>query len=205
MKILGKLFLGKLLLASTLLALTMSISSSMACAKSSDSNEPSYTIASEEITTKLVKLLDRVSKRDGKKFLLHSKARVDVVAYGVDEKNITYNELLQVIALNQMAAVEVEGYVNIVPIQNVKRLAIPAITNDTVLENDGVWVSKIINGGNLDVGSLLPILRSLVSVHGHFAQYKKSNLLVVVAPNAVVKRIEAIINNMKTESVSLKV
>jgi general secretion pathway protein D len=194
----------KQLIISTLLVLALFVSTSMASSKSTVSNERSYTIASEENTTKLTKLLDRVSKNENKKFLLHSGTRVDVVAYGINEKSITYGELLQIVSLNQMAAVEVDGYINIVPIQGVKRLAIPAITSDTKIENDALWVSKIINGGNLDVGNLMPMLRTLVSVHGHLAQYKKGNLLIIVSPNSVVKRIDAIISTMKVESASHK-
>jgi len=176
------------------------VPSAMSFSKQTSSNERTYTIAREENTTKLTKLLDRVSKKESKKFLLHSGSRVDVVAYGVDDKNITFSELLQVISLNQMAAVEVDGYINIIPVQGAKRLAIPVVTKDTVIENDALWVSKVIKGGNLDVGHLMPLFRTLVSVHGHLAQYNKENLLIIVAPNSIVKRIEAIVEKMKAES-----
>ena len=173
------------------------LTTSCVIADSKKSKERTYSIAIEGETIKLTKLLDRVSENENKKFLLHHEARVDVVAYGINEKTISYDELLQVISLNKMAAIDVDGYINIVPKYSAKRLAIPAITNNSVIENDALWVSKVIDGGQLDVAHLMPILRTLVSTQGHFARHHQTNSFLIVAPNAIVKRIEAILEQFK--------
>ena len=57
-------------------------------------------------------------------------------------------------------------------------------------------VTKVIDGGKVDVGPLMPVLRTLVSVYGHMAQHSQSNSLILIAPYSTIKRIEGIIKQL---------
>ena len=159
-------------------------------------NEKYYSLAIEDKKVKLTKLLDSVSERTGKNFLLHANSRAEVVAYGVDLDTVSYAELLTIIDLNSMAAVDIEGVINIVPINRVKQYPIPSIQDGDKVEHGSLWVSKVINTGSNKVNRLVPILRTLVRVNGHMASHEESNSLVLVAPYNSVMRIEKIIREL---------
>ena len=159
-------------------------------------NEKHYSLAIEDKKVKLTKILDSVKERTGKKFLVHANSRAEVVAYGIDLDKISFSELLTIIDLNNMAAVEVEGIINIVPINRVKQYPIPSIQDGEKVEHGTLWVSKVINTGSNKVGQLVPILRALVRFNGHMASHEESNSLVLVAPYHSVVRIEHLIKEL---------
>ncbi|WP_196140740.1 hypothetical protein [Aliikangiella sp. G2MR2-5] len=165
-------------------------------AKSSVSNERSYALAVEEKKVKLSKLLNAVSKKTSKQFMVHANSRSEVVAYGIEEENVNYNELLSIIDLNGMAAVEIEGIVNILPVSLVKQYPVPQISAGDKLEHGNLWVTKIIDTGSLSAGEVLPLLRSLVRVDGHMASHGRSHSIILVAPYNSVVRVENIIREL---------
>ncbi|TQV89586.1 hypothetical protein [Aliikangiella coralliicola] len=188
------------------LTLILATSTSTVIAGSQNTSENNYIIARQDKTIKLTKLLDAVSKQSKKKFLIDSEVGVNVVAYGIDTDDITYNELLHLLGRNQMTAVDLDNYVNIIPARKAKRFAqvLPSATGQKI-ENDSQWVTKIVDCGNLDVKQLIPALRTLIDVNGHMAFYEPSNSLILVAPNATVVRVENIMmelnkNNPKRKS-----
>lgn len=165
-------------------------------------NQKYYSLAIEEKKVKLTKLLDSVSERTGKSFLVHASSRAEVVAYGVDLDKVSYSELLTIVDLNNMAAVNIEGVINIVPINKVKQYPIPSIQDGENVEHGTLWVSKVINAGSNKVNRLVPILRTLVRVNGHMASHEESNSLVLVAPYNSVMRIEKLVKELDVASKS---
>ncbi|MCW8880108.1 MAG: hypothetical protein OQJ89_12145 [Kangiellaceae bacterium] len=160
-------------------------------------NEKHYSLSIEGKKIKLTKLLDSVSERTDKNFLLHANSRAEVVAYGVDLDKVSYADLLTIIDLNGMAVIDIDGVVNIVPVKSIKQYPIPSIQDGDKVEHGSLWVSKVIDAGNNNVNQLLPILRALVRYNGHMATHQQSNSLVLVAPYNSVMRIEKIIKELE--------
>ncbi|MGI9294714.1 MAG: hypothetical protein ACR2PS_12090 [Pseudomonadales bacterium] len=173
-------------------------------ADSENSEARNYALAEEDKTVKLSALLDAVAKSSKMMFLINAKARAEVVSYGIDLNNITYNELLLVLENNYMAAVDIDGYINIVPVESARSLAIPVITSNDVSYKDSQWVTKIIDANKLSAPHLTPILRPMVPHHAHFAAYVNSNSFIITAPYGSVKKIEGVLKGLQTSSESLK-
>jgi len=156
--------------------------------------------AFQEKPVKLKKLIDKVSKNTGKKFLVHRTSYSELPAHGVDVENISFNELLMLVDLNQMAAVEIDGVVNIVSDQAVKQYPIPLLGDGERVEHESLWVTKVIHTGNSKASSFIPILRTLVRTRGHMASHDASNSIVLVAPYGSVLRIENIIKKLQANT-----
>ena len=174
-----------------------------ASASSQKTSERKYQLAEEVDTIKLSELINAVSKNNEKKFLINAKSRAEVVAYGIDANNLTYDQFLSILDNNYMAAVESNGYINIVPIQNVRWMTVPEIKDGDKVDNDLLWVTKIINTGSLKATKLIPILRPLVMQRAHFAGYSDANSIIMTAPYGSIKRIEHLISTLQKEKASL--
>lgn len=156
----------------------------------------SYALAIDDKKVKLSKLLDATTKNTGKQFMLHANSRAEVVANGIDVNTMSYDQLLAVVELNEMAAVEISGVTKIIPVNRVKQSPIPLLNKGDTVSHGTLWVTRIIDAGNENVHNLIPILRTLVPVSGHMASDKESNSIVLVAPYHSVVRIERIIQEL---------
>lgn len=190
-----KTHLSKILFVAALLTLAIDVSAS-------SPNPHEYRLAIQDKKVSFSKLLEAVSKKSERKFLLHSKARAEVVSTGIDYDELTYDELLNIVDLNGMAAVDINGIINIVPAKYVKQYPIPLVNDESEIEHGSLWVTKVINVGSLKVNPLVPILRSLVRTSGHLATHGETNSMLIVAPYNSVKRIEAIVNELKQKNKS---
>jgi type II secretory pathway component GspD/PulD (secretin) len=143
-------------------------------------------------TVELAALVERVAAAERKRFLIDSRATPRVYAGGVREQDVDYVALLGILRANGLAAVEIDGIVNVVPVFDVRSYAVPIVERDDDSIADDEWVTRVITTASTESPQLVPILRPLVSMQGHLAGFQP-NKLVIVDRYANVKRITELV------------
>lgn len=143
-------------------------------------------------TVELAALVERVAAAERKRFLIDSRSSPRVYAGGVREQDVDYPALLGILRANGLAAVEIDGIVNVVPVFDVRSYAVPIVERDDDSIADDEWVTRVIAVANIESPQLVPILRPLVSMQGHLAGFQP-NKLVIVDRYANVKRITELV------------
>jgi len=140
----------------------------------------------------VVKVIDIVARRAGKKFVIDPRVHGQVQIVGEDLNRLTYPELLTILPIYGFTAVDSGGYVLVVPQANIRAMPLPQIAGKEVFP-DFEYVSIVIPVTKLPAGSLVPILRPLLPPYAHLAAAPCSNSLLMIDTYANVRRIEALI------------
>ena len=85
---------------------------------------------------------------------------------GAEQDDVTYPVLLSILRANGLAAVEIEGRVNIVPAYEVRFYATPIVPNDDNRIAADEWVTRILITTNVDAPILVPILAAAATAGG---------------------------------------
>jgi general secretion pathway protein D len=145
----------------------------------------------------IVKVIDIVARKTGKKFILDPRVHAQVQIVGEDLNRLTYAELLTVLPLYGFTAVESGGYVLVVPQTNIRAMPLPLIAGKEAYP-DSQYVSIVIPVTKLPAGSLVPILRPLLPPYAHLAAAICSNSLIMVDTYANVRRIQSLVKALDT-------
>jgi general secretion pathway protein D len=143
-------------------------------------------------TVSLASLVEHVEKSSKKSFLIDSHVPQQVYLGSARAEDVTYPLLLSILRTNSMAAVTIEGRVNIVPDFQVRFYPLPIVDTDQPNIAADEWVTRIITLSNIDAPSIVPILRPLLPQAAHLAAMPPKKL-VVVDRYANVQRITAIV------------
>ena len=127
----------------------------------------------------LEKVVSAVGKREKKEFLIHRDSKEYVYLGGRRLAELDYSLLLSVLRNNDLAAVEIDGIVNVVPAMGVRQLPLPTVNNDDEPLSDDEWVSRVIRVRNIPATQTVPILRPLMPRAGHLAALPPDQLLIV--------------------------
>ncbi len=151
-------------------------------------------------TTPLADILDTVSKKTGKSFLVDHRVQPDVVVGRVRAKDITYPTLLIVLRNNELAAVSIGDVVNIVRVNTIRQFPLPVLfdADDTIADEE--WVTRVIELENAPATQLIPILRPLLPKQGHLAAHPVSNMIIMVDRYANIRRVSSLIEKLDTVS-----
>lgn len=142
-------------------------------------------------------VLASIAERTGRTFLVDRQAPESVVVAGVETAAIDYPALLAILRNNDLAAVEIDGYVNIVRTDGVRQFPVPVVDVDDDVAADE-WVASVIDvDESLEAAQLVPVLRPLMPVEAHFAALAGRNKLVVVDRFANLQRIAALIESLE--------
>jgi len=143
------------------------------------------------------RLIEAVSQRTGKKFLLDPRVRANVVLVGQDFSKVDYDELLAILDLYGFVAVENSGYVRVMPDANARQVATRVVTGSERLP-DAEVVSTVIRVKSVPAAYLVPILRPLLPQYAHLAALPCKNVLIVVDRFSNIRRIEQLIQTFDT-------
>ena len=141
-------------------------------------------------------VLQRVERSSSKRFLVDRNTPPRIYLAGVDANDVTYPVLLSILRANNLAAVEIEGRVNIVSVFEIRNYAIPMVQNDDSSVAADEWVTRVLTTTNVQAGSLVPILRPLMPQWGHLAAMADNNKLIVVDRYANVQRITELVRSL---------
>jgi general secretion pathway protein D len=142
-------------------------------------------------TVALEPLLARVGRSAGKKFLVDARATQQIYLGGAEPNEVDYPTLLAILRNNGLAAIEIEGYMNVMPMTDVRFHAPIVQTDDTAVADDE-WVTRIIVLTNVEAPFLVPILRPMLPQAAHLAALPP-NKLIVMDRYANVRRITEIV------------
>jgi general secretion pathway protein D len=141
------------------------------------------------------RLIELVAKKTGKRFVLDPRVRANVVLVGLAPSELTYAQLLSVLAVYGFIAVDDGSLVRVLPDASARIVATPTITSrDTHLPDE--IVTELVQVKYLSAPQLVPILRPMVPQYGHLVAYPMGNVLLVTDRFENVRRLEGIIRAM---------
>jgi hypothetical protein len=146
-------------------------------------------------TVSLQPLLDRVARESKKEFLVDRRVATEIFLGGAKQDDVTYPVLLSILRANGLAAVEIEGRINIVPAYEVRSYATPIVPNEDNSIAADEWVTRILITTNVDAPFLVPILRPLLPQEAHLAAMPP-NRLIIMDRYANVQRITAMVKSL---------
>jgi type II secretory pathway component GspD/PulD (secretin) len=145
--------------------------------------------------TPLVQLIETVSKKTGKNFVLDPRVAGNATLVGIDPSKVTYPELLTILQVNGYAAVESGGLVRVVP-ESAGRTMPSPLLDGSDKHPDAEIVTRVIRVKSVPATQLVPIMRSLLPQNAHLAAIPCTNELLLVDTYANVRRIESIVASM---------
>ena len=145
--------------------------------------------------TPLVQLIETVSKKTGKNFILDPRVAGNAVLVGIDPSKVTYPELLTILQVNGYAAVESGGLIRVIP-DSMGRSAPSPLIDGNEKHPDAEIVTRVIRVKSIPSTQIVPILRSLLPQSAHLAAFACTNELLIVDTYANVRRIEGIVASM---------
>jgi len=146
-------------------------------------------------TVPLQPLLDRVARAAKKQFLVDGRVSPEIYLGGARQEDVTYPLLLSILRLNDLAAVELEGRINVVRAFEVRFYATPIVQNDDDSIAADEWITRVLTTTNIDAAGLVPILRPLLPQAAHLAAMPPSRI-IVMDRYANVQRITAIVKSL---------
>ncbi len=147
-------------------------------------------------TIPLADILDAVSKKSGKKFLIDARSPREVVVGQLSPQQVTYSSLLIILRNNELAAVTIGDVVNIVAGGHIRAYPLPIVNEDDDSIDGEEWVTRVIQVKNAPAAHLVPIMRPIMPTAGHLAANQESNTILIVDRYANVKRITELILGM---------
>jgi general secretion pathway protein D len=141
----------------------------------------------------LVDVLGAVRRHDDKTFLVDHRVPPAIVIGQVDIDDIDYPMLLIILRNNDLAVVNADGIVNIVPVGIVRQYPLPVLFEADDSVHDEEWVTWIVQTRNASPQSVVPIIRPIMPQAGHFAADPGSQSILIVDRYGNAKRIVALI------------
>jgi general secretion pathway protein D len=130
-------------------------------------------------TVELAPVLQRVARASNKRFLVDGRVGPQIYLAGTEPNDVTYPVLLSILRANGLAAVEIEGRVNIVPVAEIRTYPLPAVQSDDANVAADEWVTRVVRTTNIEAAQLVPILRPLLPPWAHLAALPSSQLIVI--------------------------
>lgn len=146
--------------------------------------------------------IEMVSRLTGKTFIVDPRVRnkkVTVISQHEMEEDEIFALFLSVLKVHQFSAVETDGVYKIEQLQTAKQDSVDVYTEGKKYMGDEL-VTRVIKVDNVDVGLLVPLLRTLIPQQAHMAQYKPTNVIVIHDSAANLDRIVQIIRKIDKES-----
>jgi general secretion pathway protein D len=140
-------------------------------------------------------VIEAVAKKTSKKFVLDPRVRANVNVYGVSTANIGYTELLTILDINNFSAVEMDGFVHVVPMAEARTMPVPTVTG-TKQYADSEFVTKVIPLRSVPAATMLMSLRPMIPQYAHMAVIVCTNTLIIVDRYANVKRLAGLIETL---------
>lgn len=150
-------------------------------------------------TVSLDKVLDAVSHNEALLFAVDSTVAASVVVGQLDVRKIDYRQLLLVLRNNGLAAVRVDGVLNIVPVRTIRQAALPVLleANDALSPEE--WVTRVFPIQHAAAKMMVPILRPMLPQQGHLVAHVDSNTLVMVDRYGNTERIAKLLEQLDVQ------
>jgi general secretion pathway protein D len=154
--------------------------------------------AANSRNTDLPALLRDIGTRTHKHFVLDPRAPQSIDLGGLEQKDVTYPQLLSVLEINGMVVVADDGIMQVLPKTDARQAALPLIAPGSITTLDDEWITSVIPVKNISAAQLVPILRPMIPQQGHLAAFPDRNALIIVDRSANVKRLVEIIRILES-------
>lgn len=147
--------------------------------------------------TPLRAIIETVSERLNKSFIVDPRVDANVEVVGVDLERISYAEFLAILEVHGFVAIEDGKLTKIIPNAAARQQSTPLVSDRSSNVADNAVVTKIVDAAPLQATQLVPILRPLMPQQAHLAADSKTNTLILVDTYANVLRIEKIVRDLQ--------
>jgi len=154
-------------------------------------------------TIEIVELIARVAKRTGKQFVLDPRVRGPVPTTGFDVNRVDYARLLAILRVNQFAAYEGSGVVNVLPDANARQFALPVSTQVDPQALDDEMVTLVVQAKHVCVPMTVPVLRPLMPQAAHLAAFQQSNALIISDRAGNARKMVAVLEQLDKQAAEL--
>jgi general secretion pathway protein D len=141
-------------------------------------------------------LVTRYAKSSGKQFVIDPRVRGQVPLAGVDPARITYEQLLAVLDVHQLAVMESGGVLAVVPDANARQLAAPTYSDANFKAMDRELVTLLVQPKNVCAAYMVPVLRPLMPQAAHLAADLQTNTLIINDRAANARRIAGLVEQL---------
>jgi beta-lactamase regulating signal transducer with metallopeptidase domain len=147
----------------------------------------------------LQKLVEQVAANIHRRVIVDPRASSSVILYGQNLDQINYSDFLTILRINGLTAVDINDYVNVVPITEVRWLPLPAMSSDRALPPDQFADMSLVLKNACAV-SLVPILRPRLPNYAYLAADKNTNSIMAIDTYANLKKIRAQISELESRT-----
>lgn len=148
----------------------------------------------------LTDIIQKFSKRTGRKFVVDPRVRAIPIVYGIDTDKLTYEQLLLLLTVNQFVAVNQGDVTVVVPDVNARQMSTPVYTDLRFKAADDEWVTLLLEPKNACAPHLVPILRPLMPQAAHLAANLVGNDLIVADRAVNARRIATLVEKIDADT-----
>lgn len=149
-------------------------------------------------------LVARFAKRANKPFVVDSRVRGPVSLAGIDAADVTYDQLLAILAVNNVSVVDSGGIIAVVPDAGARQFPTPIYTEVNFKASDYEIVSLLVTPKKVCANFLVPVLRPLMPQSAHLAADIQTNTLVINDRADNARRIAELIDTLDKRGTGAK-
>jgi general secretion pathway protein D len=138
-------------------------------------------------------LLRELGPRLAKHFVWDPSIPESIDLGNLNGREMSYPELLGLLAVNRMAVVAGDKLWLVIPISDIRQVATPLVAPGSIKALDDEWVTTVVPVRNIPSTQLVPLLRPMVPSSGQLVALPDRNALILVDRGANVKRMIEII------------
>ena len=144
----------------------------------------------------IVELISRYAKRANKQVIIDPRVKASVPLAGIDPNNLSYEQLLAILDVNEMVAYEVGGIISIVPDASARQLPTPVYEDVRFKALDHEVVTLLVQTKNVCANHLVPVLRPLMPQAAHLAAEIQTSTLIINDHAANARRIAELVSQL---------
>lgn len=149
-------------------------------------------------------LIERFAKRNGRQFVVDPRVRAQVTLAGIEPAQLTYDQLLAVLALHQFAVTESGGILAVVVDAGSRQFPTPIHTDADFKASDQDIVNLLVTPKKVCANFLVPVLRPLMPQNAHLAAEIQTNTLIINDRAVNARRIAAMVDQLDKRGTGAK-
>lgn len=144
----------------------------------------------------IVDLISRYAKRANKQVIIDPRVRTSVPLAGIDPNNLSYDQLLAILDVNQFAAYEVGGIITVTIDSGSRQFPTPVHDDVRFKALDHEIVTLLVQAKNVCANQLVPVLRPLMPQAAHLAAELQTNTLIINDHAVNARRIAELVSQL---------
>ena len=144
----------------------------------------------------IIDLVSRYAKRANKQVIIDPRVRATVPLAGMGPDNLSHEQLLAILDVNELTAYEVGGILSIVPDANARQLPTAVYDDPRFKAPDHEVVTLLVQTQNVCANHLVPVLRPLMPQSAHLAAEIQTNMLIINDHAVNARRIAELVSRL---------